>query len=112
MNLGPLDRRCRIEYPDATQDAIYGAATPVWVLLAVAWCNVQDVLPSRSESVKQGLALAAQQVRVRMRYRTDVTSAMRLIILRPEPQYYQIIAGPAELGNKDGIEIMAERYSS
>ena len=112
MNLGSLNKRCRIEYPVAGQDPDYGASTPTWTLLAVVWCNVQDVLPSRSESVKNGLAQATNPARVRMNYRSDIDSSMRLIIMRPAPVYYQIVAGPAELGNKVGIEVMVESYSS
>lgn len=112
MNIGPLDKRCRIEQKSITQDSAYGSAVATWSLLAVAHCGVQDVLPSRSESVKNGLAVAANQTRVRMRYRSDIDSTMRLIINRPEPIVYQIVAGPAELGNKDGIEMVVEKYST
>jgi len=112
MNPGTLNERCRIERKQATQDANYGTEIVTWVLLAERWCNVQDVLPSRSESVKQGLEVAHNKTRLRLRYCTDVDSSMRVILYRPAADIYEIIAGPAVIGNKDGIEMMLERLSS
>lgn len=113
MNIGSLNTRCRIEQKVIAYDSTYGTETVTWSLLAVVWCNVQDVLPSRStEVVTNGVALAMNKTRVRMRYRTDVDGSMRFVISRPSPITYQIIAGPAELGSKDGIEFVVERVSS
>lgn len=112
MNIGALNTRCRVEQKSVTIDPDYGTEVVAWVLLSVVWCNLQDELPSRSEAVKNGLAVATQRTRVRMRFRGDLDSSMRLVILRPTAQTYQIVAGPAELGNKDGIEMFCERYSS
>lgn len=112
MYLGPLTTRCRVEKKSITQDPDYGTEAITWALLAVVWCGVQDELPSRSEAVEQGLAMSTNRARVRMRYRSDIDSSMRFVIMRPGAMTYQIIAGPAELGNKEGIEFMAERMSS
>lgn len=112
MNIGPLDKRCRIERRTATQDGDYGRPLETWELVAVAWCNVRDELPSKSEAVKNGLAVAPLRTRIRMRYRRDIDAAMRLVIRRPDPQVYQIVGGPAEIGEKDGIEMFCERNSS
>lgn len=108
MKLGTLDKRCRIEQKSTTQDATYGTPVVTWALVGVAWCNVQDELPSKSEAVKNGLAQSVQRARVRMRYRTDINSAMRIVINRPAETIYQIVGGPAELGRKDGIELFVE----
>jgi head-tail adaptor len=110
--IGVLDKRCRIEYKVVAQDPDYGTEIITWALLAVVWCNAEDVIPSRSEAVKMQLATAVNQTRWRGRYRSDVDSSMRLTIWRPMPITYQIIGGPAELGNKEGIELMLARYSS
>lgn len=114
FDIGPLNSRCRIEYKSVVQDATYGAAVTVWSLLAVAWCGVQDVMPSRtsSETVNQGMEVARNRTRIRMGYRTDIDSSMRLVIDRPTPMVYQIIGGPAELGNRAGIELMVEKVST
>jgi len=113
MNVGPLDHRVRIESKSVAQDPDYGTEIVTWALLAVVWANVQDALPSKAESVVQGLAIAKNQTRVRIRYRSDVDSSMRMIIWRPGPITYQIVGGPAEIGGrKEYCEFMVERLSS
>lgn len=112
MNIGPLDNRARVEYPVVATDPVYGTSVVTWALLGVRWCGVQDELPSRSESVKQGLNISTDRARIRMRYCSDIDSSMRLILMRPNPKTCQIIAGPAELGNKDGVEFMVEAVTS
>lgn len=112
MNIGPLNHRCSIQHKAVTQDPLYGTDVITWTLLRTAWCGLQDVLPSRSESVKQGLEVSINPTRLRLRYCTDVTSAMRVVINRPTAITYQIISGPAILGDKDGVEFMIERVST
>lgn len=112
MRAGTLDTRCRIEYKSVTQDPDYGTEVITWLLLAVVWCTIADVPPSRSESVKQGLVLARNQSIVTMRYRSDIDSTMRLVILRPTPVTYQIVGGPAEVEKQVSIELVVEKYSS
>lgn len=113
MNAGSLRDRCRIEYKAVAQDADYGTEGITWTTLATVWCNIQDELPSKSEAVKQGLAIATQRARVRLRYRTDIDSSMRLVITsRSDAPVYQIVGGPSILGNREGVELFCERYSS
>ena len=108
-----LDTRITIEYQvSGTPDPTYGTSTITWTPLAVVWAEIQDVLPSRSESVVQGLAVARNQTRVRYRYRTDVNSAMRITIRGPVDRVLQIIGGPAEVGGHEYSEVVCEQYSS
>jgi hypothetical protein len=77
------------------------------------WAEMQDVPPSRSEAVKQGLVLARNQTRCRMRWRDDIDSSMLIIWHRDSDLTYQIVAGPADVGGrKEEIEMVLERYSS
>jgi len=115
MRAADLNHRVLIERKVVAQDPSYGTETVTWATVATLWANVQDVLPSRSEAVNNGLATATSQARVRMRYRTDIDSAMRMTINRPTPVVYQIISGPAELtqyGRHGWIEFMVERSST
>lgn len=112
MNIGVLDTRCRIEQKVVTYDPEYGTELVGWAPLAVVWCSVQDELPSRSEAVKMGVEINTNRARVRMNYRTDINPSMRLVIYRPGEVVYEIVAGPAVLGHKDGIEVFVERFSS
>ena len=113
MNVGNLDRRVTIEYPVAGQDANSGRPVITWAVLAVVWANVQDVMPSRSEGVKQGLIVSRNQIRIRYRWRDDVTSAMRMTVAGSPNRVLQIVAGPAAIGGRNSFcEVMCESVSS
>ena len=105
-----------------TPDANFGNERAVWLpldpmpgspLTGYRWpAQVQDALPSRSESVAQGLAVARNQTRIRFRYppHVTVTSDMRVILHGDADVIYQIVGGPAEIGGRrDGMEIVCER---
>lgn len=112
MEAGKLDRQVSIEYKVVTQDPDYGTEVVTWTLLAKVWAEVVDMLPSRAEAVRQELATARNQTRIRFRYRSDVTSAMRIIVHGDTDRVLQIVGGPAEIGRKRGTEILCEAYSS
>ena len=119
MNPGQFDKRIRIERKNVTQDATYGTPINSWVPIVTPtvdnptgaiWANVYEIPPSRAESVRQGLELARDQVRIRYRYRTDVDSSMRVV--RETGHILQIVGGPSQLGRKEYSEIVCESYSS
>lgn len=116
-----MDRQILIERKSVTQDPNYGTEIPTWVPLSTVdgqperyWAEVQDVLPSRSESVTQGgLQVARNLVRIRLRYRNDIDSSMRVTLFGTVTHVMQIVGGPAAIeGRKERIEIMCEKYSS
>ena len=112
MIAGQLNRRCLIEKRSVTQDAQFGSEVITWVKVAEVWCEVRDVLPSRStEKPVLSLKVETQKTRIRMRWRTDLNTTMRLTINRPPLSIYQIIGGPAEIGNREYIEYIAEEFS-
>lgn len=122
ITVGQLDRRITIEYPVKTQDTTYGTDIITWTPLAYApgspqvaarfAAQVQDVLPSRSEAVQQGLVVGRNQSRLRMRWRPDVTSEMRVRLYGDTgyEQVYQIVGGPAMIGGrKQFMEMVIEK---
>lgn len=110
MRIGPLDKIVTIKYPVSTPDPVYGTPLITWTTLATVYANVEDVMPSRAESVKLGLSVALNQVRVRFNWRDDVTSAMTITLAAPDSRVLQIIAGPASIGDpKSYSEVMAEK---
>ena len=123
MRVGTLSRQITIEQKQVTVDSTYGTELVTWVpLVAEAgsptvavrfWAEVQDTLPSRAESVIQGLAVARNQVRIRLRYRNDITSAMRVVLHGDgADEVLQIVGGPASVGGrKEMTEIVCERIS-
>lgn len=119
VRLGRLDRRVRIEKPVASA-SFTGAGAGSWAMVADTRASIQDALPSRGERLADGLNATTRPARVRMRYRTDITAAMRLVLLRldadaaewvPADRIMQITTVPAELGRRDGLEMMVEDYS-
>jgi head-tail adaptor len=108
VTAGMLDRRIRIERqkPDTSTD---GAGSGTWELVDEVPANIQDALPSRTERLTDGINISARPARVRMRWRPDLTSAMRFV---EGDRIMQIISGPAELGRRDGLEFMVEDYTS
>lgn len=122
---GRLDVQVTIEKKSVTQDANYGTPIVTWVPLVAQdpdasplvaerfWAEVQDALPSRSEAVTQGLAVARNQTRLRMRWRDDIDSSMRVTVHKDSDTVYQIVGGPADIdGRKSMIEMVLEKYSS
>lgn len=113
MNSSQLNRRVSIQQKTITVDSTYGTQTVSWATLETVWAEVQDVLPSKAESVRLGMQVARDQTRIRMRYRSDITPAMRVIVHGDSDVVMQIVGGPAEVGGRQrGIELMCERYST
>lgn len=92
--------------PDADFD---GAGSGTWEPVATVWAEVQDMLPSRGERLADGVNIATRPARVRMRWRADISGSMRIVM---DGRIMQIVAGPVELGRRDGIELMVEDYTS
>ena len=132
MRSGELDRQVTIERKAVEgepgyipPDTSYGTEVTSWVPLAYVpgsppvaerfWAQLQDALPSRSEAVTQGLTLARNQTRMRMRWRDDITSDMRVRVHNDagDDEIYQIVGGPAAIdGRKQMLELVLEKYSS
>lgn len=108
---GDLDRFVRVENKVVTQDATYGTDIVTWTLFAEMWAEIQDALPSRAESVLQGLTVAKNQSRIRMRWLDGVDSAMRIVDV-DSGKVYQIIGGPAAIGRQAFMEMQCERVSN
>jgi len=111
MDIGKLNKRATIEKRVVTQDPTYGTDVITWQTLDTRWCNIQDVLPSRDEQIRQGIAATTVKARIRFRYCSDIDTSMRIRVMRPNAQIWNIIGGPAEVGNRDGVEFMIERNS-
>lgn len=106
------NRRIQIERPIA-DESFDGAGAGKWEAVGLpVWASVVDALPSRGEQLADGINVATRPAKVRMRFRTDVTAAMRFVMDKPFPRVMQIIAGPAEVGFRDEVEFMVEDYST
>jgi len=112
MDIGEFDRRINIQSKTTGQDATYGTETVSWSTLATVWAKVSDLVPSKSESVRQGLTMGRNQTRIRFRYRSDVDSSMRITFPDDAGRVLQIVGGPAEIGRRQYTEIVCEDYTS
>lgn len=82
-----------------------------WVDAGLGQAEIMDVLPSRPESVDEGVQRVRAQARVRMRYRDDITAGMRIVVLGRQGQAYEVVSMPAVIGeSRSEIEFMVERY--
>tara|TARA_R110002072_G_scaffold38314_4_gene110909 strand:+ start:15771 stop:16121 length:351 start_codon:yes stop_codon:yes gene_type:complete len=109
LDAGDLDRRITFERRTTAQEPIYGTHRPTWSAVATVWAQVRDVLPSRAETVADNVSMARRPARIRVRYRTDITSDMRIDF---EGRKLRIVSGPVEIGRRDGLEMMAEELST
>lgn len=119
---GRYDTPATFERKETTVDPVYGTELITWVpLVAQAGSPTVaerfdvyalDVLQGRSEAVKMNVALSSGRVTIRMRYRSDITSAMRVTLHRDTDVVYQIITEPAMIGRKEELEMQLEKYSS
>ena len=112
MRAGTLRDRITIEANISVDDPDYGPQPGAWTPIASRIAaEVQDVLPSKSERVTQGIRVATRPARIRIRYRTGITSDMRVIVHGETDRTMQIVGGPAVLGRREGLEMVCEEYS-
>jgi SPP1 family predicted phage head-tail adaptor len=108
LNAGAFDRRIRFERK-APAGSFMGAGSENWVEVATVWASVLDVLPSNAARVGETVTITRRPTRIRIRFREDITTDMRVIF---RGRVLKIVAGPAELGFREGLEFMAEDYST
>jgi head-tail adaptor len=121
-DLGALDRRIRIEnwVPAA---GFMSAGQGGWQEVITVFATVTDFLPSRAEQLADGIDMAARPARILTRWQPGITPAMRIVMgsldaaddADPPPadrRVFQIVAGPAEIGRRVGLEMIATEYST
>lgn len=113
MRAGAFNRSISIETLLEEENTTYGGKTSKWVLhIGPIPAEMIDLLPSRSESVRNGLEVARDRVRVRMRYRTDIEPDMRIIAHGGTDRAYQIVSGPVVIGKNQYLELICEKFTS
>ena len=74
---GKLRHRVTLQRNDETQDTTTGAMLPAWVDVASVWASVEPL--SGREFVAAQAVQSNVSVRIVVRYRADITPAMRII---------------------------------
>lgn len=117
MRAGDLDRRITIMAPSVVEDGEYGPqpGAPV-VFAARVPAQVQDVLPSKSETQDGVLQLGEMPSRVRIRFMRGITTDMHILLHDEVDQTkstkHEIAGGPAEIGRREWTEFMIREYTS
>lgn len=101
MNIGKLNQLVTIQQPSTSVDAL-GQRVEIWTELVTVWAQAQ---PLRGrEFFAAGQVQSEASVRFRLRYRSDVTAAMR-VVWRGVP--HAIVAEPADVdGARHTLELM------
>lgn len=101
LNAGDLDQRVTVQSPSASVDAL-GQRVETWADVATVWAQAT---PLRGrEFFAAGAMQSEAAVRFRLRYRTDITGAMR-VVWRTVP--HAIVAEPMDVdGGKHTLELM------
>lgn len=112
--IGRLDHQIQILQKMITQDPVYGGEVITWIPLAIVYAARQDKTPGNDEEILEGaLETHQQKIRLRLRWRNDITAGMRIKIQHPIERTCEIIGGPAEIGGrKQWIEILCQDVSS
>lgn len=76
MRAGALSSRVTIEQLVTGQDVI-GQPVATWTTLATVWAHILH--RSGSEAIKAGADVSIVQASIRIRRRTDITAAMRVV---------------------------------
>lgn len=100
MRAGRLNQRITIEQKSVTR-AGNGEEVVSWIPLDTVWAEVKQLRGREFFAAAQMQGAMDHQVFIR--YRTDITRDMRLM-WGSQPLD---IVGIAEIGNRDGLEIMA-----
>jgi SPP1 family predicted phage head-tail adaptor len=106
---GRFDQPITIQSRTFEEDERFGTRVGTWVDSFDVLAEVQDVLPSRADRVSDEISMTRRPARIRMHWRDDVTQANRIKI---GERIMNIIAGPAELGRRQVLELMVEELST
>lgn len=77
MQSGKLDKRITIQSQSTTQDAI-GELVTIWDTVCVVSASIKDL--SGREFIAAGATVDTVLTQIEIRYRTGITSAMRVIV--------------------------------
>lgn len=102
MQAGKLDRRITIQEPVISQDDYGEPVVTGWADVATVWAQVVPV--SGREYFDATAVRAEKTTRFRIRWRSGLTEAMRIVY---DGRNYDI-RSIVELGRREGLEIRAE----
>lgn len=99
-----LQRRTR------TQEEVFGTTvSDGWADAMTVFGEVKDILAGQTERYGDTIDIARRPCRITMLFREDITGDMRVIA---RGRAMEIVRGPAEIGRREGLELICEDYST
>lgn len=102
MDPGKYRWRCELQAPVTTQDAA-GQPIDSWIDLGKVWADIRAT--GGLEAIKAGAATSTVQASIRLRYRTDIDSGMRLI---QGSTTYNVLAVLPDFVQKRHVDLVCE----
>lgn len=107
MDIGRLNRRVVIQARDESAVDSYGQPVENWTTFATVWAAVLFVSGVRVglEAVKGGALASTPPATIRIRFRTDITAAMRVV---DGSTIYNIQSVLPNFANKEFTDLVCE----
>lgn len=102
MQAGRLNRRCTLQQPGTTTDAL-GQPLEGWTDYDTTWCNVRHM--NGSEAIKAGAVTSTVSASIRLRYRVDLKASMRVVA---NGVVYEIRAVLPDFQRREYVDCVAE----
>jgi SPP1 family predicted phage head-tail adaptor len=102
MNAGQLNRKITIQSIGSSVDSI-GQPVETWSTFAQPWANIRFL--NGVESVKADAEVSVSKASIRIRYRQDITAAMRVSY---NSITYQIKAVLPDEAKRDHVDLVCE----
>lgn len=102
MRAGELRHRVTIQRKTGGTDA-WGSPLPnAWADLAKVWANVRHL--NGAESIRAGAITSVVNASIRIRHRTDVTAAMRVVYAGKNYEIQAVLPG----GDRVHVDLLAK----
>ena len=102
MQAGRLNRRCLLQSPSQSVDAI-GQPIPGWTDVALVWASIRHL--SGVEAIKADAVTSTVKASIRIRYRTGLNAGMRVV---HGAQVYSIEAVMPDVGGREFVDLVTE----
>lgn len=102
MRPGQLNTRVVVQQQSTTPDAL-GQPVNTWSDLATLWADVRHT--SGIEATKADAVASVVRASIRVRYRSDITAAMRVV---HGSTTYSVIAVLPDVGGKEYVDLACE----
>lgn len=103
MQAGRLNRRCVLQAPGTTTDAL-GQPIPVWTDVATVWADFRVL--SGLEAIKADAVTSVTKASCRVRYREDLTPDMRAMV---SGEAWGIVSIQPDVNKRRFVDVILER---